>query len=232
MNWLHRLAIIVTLALTVSHGAVGAEQTLETNRDKISYAIGVDLVRNFRKQEVEFDPEIMMKGVHDALGGSKLLIPDKEMRRAMNGLQAEVRQKMALTRRLAADENKRRGAAYLEENKGNEGVVVLANGLQYRVLKAGLPDGRKPVDSDLVDCHYRGTLLDGTEFDSTDPSKPATLKVSALIAGWKEALKLMPVGAKWRLAIPSPLAYGERGVGSDIGPNETLLFEVELVAIK
>jgi len=135
-----------------------------------------------------------------------------------------------LSKRIATEDNKKKGEAFLQANKAKEGVVALPNGLQYKVLKAG--DGRKPLESDMVLCHYRGTLLDGTEFDSTEAERPATLKVSALINGWKEALKLMPAGSKWQLAIPPQLAYGERGVGGDIGPNETLLFEVELVAIK
>jgi FKBP-type peptidyl-prolyl cis-trans isomerase len=222
----------MTMALGLLATGAGAQQapSLEAPTDRISYAVGVDIARNLKKQEVVINPELLIKGLKDGLAADKLLLSDKELRRVLNAFQTEVRQKMTHNRRLAAEDNRRRGAAFLEENKAREGVTVLPSGLQYRVLKAG--EGRKPVDSDIVQCHYSGSLLSGLEFDATEPGKPATLKVSALINGWKEALKLMPVGSKWQIVIPSNLAYAERGVGSDIGPNETLLFEVELVAIK
>jgi FKBP-type peptidyl-prolyl cis-trans isomerase FklB len=190
----------------------------------------VDVARNFKRQEVNINLEAMLQGIKDGLAGTKLALPDKELRRVLNGFQGEVRQKSALNRRLAAEDNRRAGVAFLAENKVKPGVVVTASGLQYRVLKAG--DGRKPVDGDLVECHYHGTLLNGYEFDGTEPGKPVTLKVAALITGWKEAMKLMPVGSRWQIVLPATLAYGDRGVGGDIGPNETLLFEVELVNIK
>jgi FKBP-type peptidyl-prolyl cis-trans isomerase FklB len=214
-------------------GAPAAEDTepnLAMPTDRVSYAIGVDMARNFKKQELEINPELLLRGLKDGLAGGRILLSEKDLRRVMNGFQGEVRQKMAQNRRLAAEENRRKGAAFLEEYKSTEGVVALPSGLLYRVLKAG--EGRKPVESDQVECHYRGMLLSGFEFDATEPGKPAVLKVSALIGGWKEALKLMPVGSRWQIVIPSNLAYAERGVGSDIGPNEVLLFEVELVGIK
>ena len=227
-----KLILVLAAASVMTSVVLAADPVLESKRDRISYAVGVDLVRNFRKQEVDFDADLVARGIRDALSTNKLLMPDKEMHVLLVNLQAEVRQKMAQTRRLATEDNRRRGAAYLEANKGKEGVVALASGLQYRVIKSGVADGRKPLDTDTVECNYRGTLIDGSEFDGTDPGKPASLRVSALIGGWREAVKLMPVGAKWQLVIPANLAYGERGVGSEIGPNETLLFEVELVAIK
>lgn len=204
---------------------------LEPAKSRMSYAIGVDMARNFSKQGIDLDPELILRGMKDGYAGT-VQLSDKDLRRTMNSFQGEIRQKMAKNRRLAADDNKSRGAAFLAENKLKPGVTTLPSGLQYRVLKPGQSDGRKPLESDLVDCVYRGTLIDGTEFDATDSDKPATLKISALIAGWREALKLMPVGAKWEVVLPSNLAYGERGAGRDIGPNETLVFEVELVAIK
>jgi FKBP-type peptidyl-prolyl cis-trans isomerase FklB len=164
------------------------------------------------------------------LTGEKLLLSEKELRKVMNNFQAEVRQNAVLTKRQTLEDNKKKGEAFFAENKAKPGVITLPSGVQYKIIKAG--KGNKPNDSDLVQVNYRGTLLDGTEFDATAPDHPVTLKASALIAGWKEALKLMPVGSKWQIYIPSQLAYGERGVGSDIGPNETLLFEVELVGIK
>ncbi|MBI5786549.1 MAG: FKBP-type peptidyl-prolyl cis-trans isomerase [Rhodocyclales bacterium] len=226
-----RIVAAMLALLPVGQLWAGQDANLESAANRTSYAIGVDMARNFKKQGIEIDPELILRGMKDGYAGTAQ-ISDKELRRTMNSFQGEVRQKMAQNRRLAADENKTRGADFLSANKGKAGVVTLPSGLQYRVVNAGAADGRKPQESDLVECNYRGTLLSGAEFDSTEPGKPATLKVSALIAGWREALKMMPAGAKWQLFVPPQLAYGDRGAGSDIGPNETLVFEVELVAIK
>jgi FKBP-type peptidyl-prolyl cis-trans isomerase FklB len=203
---------------------------LKTQKDKVSYAIGVDVARNFKKQEVDVDPDLLMRGLKDMLSGQRLLMSEKDIRQITQLFQAEVRKKMITNQRSTATENRLKGVAFLAENKAKDGVFSLPSGVQYKTLKTG--DGKKPTDSDTIECHYRGTLLDGTEFDGTNPGKPATLKVAQLIPGWKEAVKLMPVGSTWQLFIPSQLAYGERGVGRDIGPNETLIFEVELLAIK
>jgi FKBP-type peptidyl-prolyl cis-trans isomerase len=229
---IRHLRCFVAIAGTLLLNGVNAQQepSLDAPVDRISYAIGVDMARNFKKQEVAINPDLLLKGLRDGLAGGAIGLSEKDLRRTMNGFQSDVRQKMAQGRRLAIEDNRRAGTTFLEQNKRKEGVVVLPSGLQYKVLKAG--EGRKPVDSDLVECHYRGTLLNGSEFDATEPGKTAALKVSALINGWKEALKLMPVGSTWQIFVPSALAYGERGAGSEIGPNETLIFEVELVGIK
>lgn len=203
---------------------------LKTQKEVLSYGIGVNIAKSFKKNEVEFDHDLLMRGLKDAFSGEKLLVPEKELRKAMNAFQGELRRKEAAAHREAAVENKAKGDAFLAENKAKGGVVALASGVQYKILKEG--DGRKPTDADMVECNYRGALLDGTEFDGTEPGKPATLKVAQLIAGWKETLKLMPEGSKWQIFIPPQQAYGHRGVGSDIGPNETLVFEVELLAVK
>jgi FKBP-type peptidyl-prolyl cis-trans isomerase FklB len=210
----------------------GAEeaQVLKTQRDIQSYGIGVNIAKSFKRDEVDIDMDLLMKGMKDMMAGEKLLMPERDLRKAMNSFQGELRQKAAARHRIAAEDNRKKGEAFLAENKTRKGVVTLASGVQYKILKAG--DGKKPTETDAVECYYRGTLLDGTEFDSTDPGKPATLKVAQLIQGWKEALTQMPAGSKWMLYIPSQLAYGPRGVGSDIGPNETLVFEVELLSVK
>ena len=205
-------------------------QALKTQRDVQSYGIGVNIAKSFKRDEVDIDLELLVKGMKDVMAGDRLLMPEKELRRAMNSFQSELRQKAAARSRIAAVDNKKKGDDFLAQNRNKEGVVTLASGVQYKVLKAG--DGKLPTEVDTVECHYRGTLLDGSEFDSTEPGKPATLKVAQLIPGWKEAVKLMPAGSKWQLYIPPQLAYGPRGVGSDIGPNETLVFEVELLALK
>jgi len=227
-----KLKWIVLCGLGCMVMQAGAEEivALKTKKDMLSYGIGVSVAKNFRQQETDVDMDLLVKGLKDGLTGTKLLMPEKELRKVLNIYQGEVRQKTVLSKRIAAEENKKKGEAFLLKNETRDGVIALPNGMQYRILKTG--DGRKPLESDMVLCNYRGSLLDGTEFDATEAGRPATLKVSSLISGWKEALKLMSAGSKWQIAIPPQLAYGERGVGSDIGPNETLLFEVELVAIK
>jgi FKBP-type peptidyl-prolyl cis-trans isomerase FklB len=224
-------ALLFCMLATVI-GQAHADESLElkTDKDKLSYGIGVSVGRNLRKQDTDVDMNILIKGIETGLTAEKLLFSEKELRLLMNKYQSEVRQKALLSKRLAREDNRKKGEAFLAENKTKEGVVVLPSGVQYKIIKAG--NGPKPTDSDIVKVYYRGALLDGTEFDSTDPGHPVDLKASALIAGWKEALSLMPVGSKWQIYIPSELAYGDRGVGSDIGPNETLIFDVELLGIK
>lgn len=228
---LKTLAVLIAAALSFNVSAEDKPQPeLITAKDKISYSIGVDVARNFRKQEVDFDPDMILRGLKDGLGEGKLLLSEKELRRVLAGFQGEVRRKMALNRKIAADDNRRRGVNFLAENKLKEGVVTLPSGVQYRVIKQG--QGRKPTDADSIETNYRGTVLTGVEFDATEPGKPALLKLSQLISGWRDALRQMPEGSKWVIYVPHTMAYGERGVGNDIGPNETLIFEVELVSIR
>ncbi len=219
-----------TILLSLPAIAEEPKDKLATDKDRISYVVGVETARNFKKQGFEFDPQLFLRGMQDAIDNQKLLLGEKDLRKVLAGFQSQVRQTMAANRKALADENRKKAADYLAANTAKDGVVTLASGLQYKVVKAG--GGRKPSDSDTILVEYRGTLLDGTEFDATEPGHPATLRVSMVIPGWKEALKLMPVGAKWQLMVPPLLAYGERGVGNDIGPNELLLFDMELVEIK
>ena len=207
------------------------QQALTTQKEKIGYAIGVDAARNFKRLGLDFDLETLIKALHDVYSGNKLLMSDEEMLTVMTAYQKEITQKQADAAKIAAEKNKKEGDAFLAANKAKEGVITLPSGLQYKILKEG--DGKKPTDADTVQVHYRGTLIDGTEFDSSfKRGQPATFPVKQIIPGWREALKLMPVGSKWQLFIPPELAYGARGAGSDIGPNATLIFEVELLAIK
>jgi FKBP-type peptidyl-prolyl cis-trans isomerase len=208
-----------------------ANQELKTQKEKVSYELGVDIARDIQRRGVEVDADLVMKGFRDALSGGELLMSEKELRDTRKAVQYELRNRAIHDRRIAAIDNKAAGDAFLAENKMKEGVVVLPNGLQYRILRSG--DGRKPTEADSVEIQYRGTLIDGTVFDSSDGAgKPATHKMNEVIPGWREALKLMPAGAKWQLFIPPQLAYGRQGSGRYIGPNTTLIFELELIAIK
>jgi FKBP-type peptidyl-prolyl cis-trans isomerase len=235
-----RLKWIVVLELILLTAQVSAEETmvLKTQKDRVSYAMGVDLAKNLKQPGVEVDVDLMIRGLKDGLSGEKLLMTDDELRKTMNAFQnelrvkqAELRKNQAKARNVAAEGNKKEGDAFLAENKTKEGVVTLPSGLQYRILKEG--DGKKPAEADTVEVNYRGTLINGTEFDSSyRAGKPLTFKVAEVIPGWREALKLMPVGSKWQLFIPPQFAYGVRGLGDQIGPNATLIFELELLAIK
>lgn len=222
---------VLVVLLLCGQASAGEAPALKTQKEIVSYGIGVDMSKNFKKQGIEVDLDLLVKGFKDDLSGKKLLVDEKDLRKSMRDYQAELRQRLMQAYRVAALENKKKGDVFLDENKKKEGVVALPSGLQYKVLKAG--DGRKPTDADTVEVHYRGTLIDGTEFDGTDAGQPAAFKVKGgVIPGMTEALKLMATGSKWQLFIPPQLAYGERGTGRDIGPNETIVFEVELIAVK
>jgi FKBP-type peptidyl-prolyl cis-trans isomerase FklB len=205
--------------------------TLKTEKEKFSYALGMRMGANLKKQEVPVDPVILERGLKDALAGGKTLLTEQEAQSALMEVQNAMRQKQQAKMQEEGAANKKAGEDFLAANKGKEGVVALPSGLEYKILKEGT--GPKPTASDTVECNYRGTLIDGKEFDSSvKHGGPATFPVSGVIKGWTEALQLMPVGSKWQLFIPPGLAYGERGAGPDIGPGSTLVFEVELVSIK
>jgi FKBP-type peptidyl-prolyl cis-trans isomerase FklB len=204
---------------------------LKTQKDKISYALGMNFGANLSRQFVDVDPTILLQGLKDGLAGSKTLLTEEEARALLTQLQEDLRKKQAEKAQHMGGTNKTEGEAFLAANKTKEGVVTLASGLQYKILKQGA--GPKPSASDSVVCNYRGTLIDGKEFDSSyKRGEPATFPVGGVIKGWTEALQLMPVGSKWQLFVPAQLAYGERGAGADIGPNATLIFEVELLSIQ
>ena len=203
---------------------------LVTDKDKQSYAIGLNVGKSLHRDSIEVEPKFLLQGIQDALGDGKLLLTDDQIRTVMTELQTQVRQQQEAKRLALAESNKKDGAAFLAANATKEGVVTLPSGLQYKVLTAGT--GAKPSAADTVVCNYRGTLLDNTEFDSSyKRGQPMTFRVGGVIKGWTEALQLMPVGSKWQLFIPPDLAYGDRGQGP-IGPNSTLIFEVELLSIQ
>jgi len=204
---------------------------LKTEKDKFSYALGMNLGSGLHKQSVDVDPAIFLRGLKDGLAAGKTLLTEQEAQATLVQMQNDLRKKAQEKMQQAAVSNKQTGDAFLASNKAQEGVITLPSGLQYKILKEGA--GPKPAATDSVVCNYRGTLLDGTEFDSSyKRGQPATFQVNGVIKGWTEALQLMPVGSKWQLVIPSDLAYGERGAGQQIGPNSTLIFEVELLSIQ
>jgi len=229
-----RMRPTLILALAVGLLAIQASAqetaTLTTQKDKVSYGIGVQVAASLKGQGIDVDPNLLVKGLRDALAGQKLLMSDEELSATMAAFQQEMVQKQTQARAQAAEENKKTGDTFLAGNSKKDGVVTLPSGLQYKILVAG--QGQKPTEADTVSCNYRGTLIDGTEFDKSEAGKPASFEVKAVIPGFKEALQLMTVGAKWQFFIPPDLAYGERGAGNVIGPNTTLVFEVELVSIK
>src|SRR5271166_1941251 len=197
---------------------------LQTEKDKVSYAIGMNIGRNLHKDSIDVDPNLLLRGMKDAMAGGKTLLTDDEAKSAMMTLQNDLRQKQEAKAQQAGETNKKEGEAFLATNKTKEGVVTLPSGLEYKILKEGT--GPKPTASDSVACNYRGTLIDGKEFDSSAKhGGAATFPVNGVIKGWTEALQLMPVGSKWQLFVPAELAYGQRGAGSDIGPDATLIFE-------
>ena len=214
--------------------SAAAAPALTTRKDKFSYALGMNIGNGYKqgleKQSVEFDANLVAQGVKDALSGAKTRLTEDEAKAVLTEVQTEINKQRQEKMKEASDKNKAEGEAFLTANKSKEGVVTLPSGLQYKILTAGI--GPKPTASDQVVCNYRGTLIDGTEFDSSyKRGKPATFGVGQVIKGWTEALQLMPVGSKWQLFVPSDLAYAERGAGAQIGPNATLIFEVELISI-
>ena len=215
------------------HTATGTKTplALKTDKDKVSYAIGVNIGKSMRKDTVDVDPAIFSRGMKDAMAGGKLLLTDDEIKATLTKLQTDLRARQEVAMQKAGEINKKAGDDFLAQNKTKEGVVALPDGLQYKILKEG--NGPKPAVTDSVVCNYRGTLIDGTEFDSSyKRGQPATFPVNGVIKGWTEAVQLMPVGSKWQLFVPADLAYGNRGAGPDIGPNATLIFEVELLSIQ
>ena len=209
----------------------GEQAELKTDQDKISYSIGMDIGKSFKMQSLDLNEEFLTRGIRDALSGEKALLTDEEVREVLAGLQQDLRAKEEARMKDLTEKNRKAGEDFLVANAKKEGVVTLPSGLQYRVITAGT--GPSPKDTNSVTTHYRGTLVDGTEFDSSyGRNEPATFPVSGVIPGWTEALQLMKVGAKWKLFIPPDLAYGPRGAGALIGPNSTLVFEIELLGIK
>jgi FKBP-type peptidyl-prolyl cis-trans isomerase FklB len=221
------MTVVVSGWISAQANAADAPTTLTDKKDRISYSIGVNIGSSVKQQRLELNPDMVAAGLKDALSGGKVLLTEQEVRETLMGLQKEMMAKQS----ELGDKNKKEGDAFLASNKKKPGIKTLPSGLQYQVLKEG--KGQKPKATDTVKANYKGTLIDGTEFDSSEKQgEPATFPLQGVIPGWTEALQLMPVGSKWRLFIPSDLAYGEQGAGSLIGPNSTLIFDVELLGVE
>ncbi|QHL86519.1 hypothetical protein GU926_03305 [Nibribacter ruber] len=203
---------------------------LKDLNQKISYIIGRDMAANFTKQGISIEADALLMGLKEALSGKPSQLSQEEIQSSMMQLQMQMQEKQQASAGASGEQNKKEGEAFLQENKGKSGVTSLPSGLQYEVLESG--SGKTPSKSSNVTTHYHGTLIDGTVFDSSyERGEPATIPVNGVIAGWTEALQLMKEGDKWRLYIPGDLAYGTRGAGGDIGPNATLIFDVELLKV-
>lgn len=219
--------IIFLLALAVAGAGVAEEAVLNTEKAKFSYAVGLQIGQSLIRQGVEIDTEAFALALQDSLAGREPRLAAAELQAVMQKQEQAIKKKQ----QAAAEINSATGRRFLEENKTKEGVHELPNGLQYKVIKEG--NGNRPQRSDSVNVHYRGTLIDGREFDSSyRRGEPTTVRLNGVIKGWQEALPMMPEGSKWQIFVPPELAYGQGGAGAVIGPNETLIFEIELIAVR
>ena len=226
------IVVAITVLLATAANGVAADATaLKSEREKTSYALGVEVGNNLKRQGVDLDASLLAQGLRDALAGGTMLLGEAEVREAVMAFQKELMAKQQEAQKAVSAKAKTEGEAFLAANGAKDGVVTLPSGLQYKVITAG--SGASPKASDTVSVHYRGRLIDGTEFDSSyKRNEPTSFPVGGVIPGWTEALQLMKVGAKWELYVPAKLAYGDRGAGGLIPPGATLVFEVELLSIK
>jgi len=228
---LSAIVVLMSFSLVSCQTGVTSKEDLKTQKDKVSYSIGLDIGKNMKTNSIEVDSEILLQGLKDGLEGKDGLLTEEEIAQVMQEFQQELMAKQAAKQKEDGEKNMKEGAEFLEANKKKEGVKVLPSGLQYKVIKSG--DGPSPKETDKVKTHYKGTLINGTEFDNSySRGEPAVFPVNGVIKGWTEVLQLMKVGDKWEVYIPADLAYGERGAGGTIPPNATLIFEVELLGIE
>ena len=235
MKWmivmLVMLVVVFSLIIFAGEEKIPPSEELKTPEAKLSYAIGMDIGTYLKNLPTKVDLPVMIQGVEDSFKGKELLLTPEQAQAIQDEFRKKMEAEQVQKQRESVEKNRKEGSMFLEENKKKKGVVTTASGLQYTVLTEGT--GSKPKTTDVVCVNYRGTLIGGTEFDSSyKRGQPATFPLNRVIPGWTEALQLMPVGSKYRLFIPSNLAYGERGSGKLIGPNSTLIFEVELLEIQ
>ena len=202
--------VLLAVGLAATLASADQDPVLRTQKDRQSYAMGVEAGTNLKRLGIDFDLDIVIRGMKDALAGDKLLLTEKDLKTSLHAIASELMRRKDAARIMAGHDNKKKGEAFLTENKAKADVVTLPSGLQYKILQAG--DGQKPTETDTVECRYRGTHIDGTEFENSG-EKPGTFKVSAVIPGWREALKRMSVGSKWQLFIPPPTRLRTAGIG-------------------
>ncbi len=219
------------LGLLACQGNTQDKTTLKSQKDSVSYIIGMDIGRNLKRQSVDIDPGVLAAGMRAVLDSSKPLLTDEQAQSTMRAYQQTMMAKRQEDLKIQGEKNKKEGDAFLAENKKKDSVVTLPSGLQYKILKQG--SGKRPKATDTVTVNYRGTLIDGTEFDNSyKRGQPETFTLNGVISGWTEAIQLMPQGSKWMLYVPPELGYGSQGSGPAIPPNSVLIFEVELLAVK
>ena len=231
------LVLLLGGALVIrAHRPTTQPASAMSQHEQLSYAMGVSISRTFDRQKVDLDSAALERGLRDGSGDAPLKMTDEQMKQVLASFQTDLKQKKAEAARTLLESQKQMGQKFLDENAKKEGVVVLPSGLQYKMIHAGT--GPRPAASDVVRCHYRGTLVDGTEFDSSyRHGQPATFALGEVISGWREAIQLMPVGSRWQVFIPPDLAYGERGIpgpkgtGYRVPPSAALVFEVDLLGI-
>jgi len=227
-----RIVMFCGVMLVAGTALATEKSALTTPKDKASYAIGMDIAYSLKKNSVDVNPDVLGKAIKDVLTDQKTQLTVEEAKTTLTGLQKEMKEKQLEKMKVLGEKNKKEGDTFLAENKKKEGVKTLPSGLQYKVITEG--KGKSPSATDTVTVQYTGSLIDGTEFDSSyKRGQAATFAVKDVIKGWTEALQLMKEGGKWQIFIPSNLAYGETGTaGGPIGPNATLIFDVELVSIQ
>ena len=224
-------AALALALLAGSATAADPKMTLKTDKDKVSYSIGLNIGRSMKTEGLDINPDALAAAMKDVFAGTKPQLTEEEIQTVMQNFQKEMMAKRSKSQEEGLSKNKAEGVKFLADNKAKPGVKTTASGLQYKVIKDGA--GKTPKATDTVKTHYRGTLINGKEFDSSyKRGEPAEFPVNGVIKGWTEALQLMKEGSKWQLFIPSELAYGERGAGQDIGPNSTLIFDIELLSVK
>lgn len=223
-------AATLSMMLSPVMAAPATQGTLSSDLDKLSYTLGADMGSNFKAQDIKIEPNVFLKGLNDALSGTTLQMKPEEMRKTLQAFQQQLIAKRLQKFKSEAETNKKAGEAFLAANKAKQGVKTLPSGLQYKVLSQGT--GPSPAKTDSVTVEYTGTLINGKVFDSSKRAgKPATFKLTQVIPGWTEALQLMKQGATWEIYVPPKLAYGERGIGGPIGPNQTLIFKIHLLSV-
>ncbi len=221
---------LLALALVAVSSVTFAATELKTEQDKLSYAIGSDLGRNFKQQDIPVDPSVFVQGMTDSMQGKSGQMTEQEMKQTLQDFQKKMMMKRVALMKKQSEVNKQVGQAFLKKNKSKDGVVTTDSGLQYKVLEKGT--GSSPSATDMVEVEYTGKLISGKVFDSTDKTgKPVKFNVGGVIKGWTEALQLMKPGGKWEVYVPSELAYGSRNSGGPIGPNQTLIFQIKLLSV-